>query len=217
VRRAKGLVQNGFDVFGNGVATIIEEVTDDKALQKEERKERQVREAPYKSPRAKVLKLADKISNFRAIAASPPPAWSVKRRLDYIAWAARVASSAIAPFYLAALPVRPRRLPTMIDPNVRWPIRRHRADFAEFLMRSLQKPNVPLRAFSSSSTNANAKQKRDGQPVAVSLSPFWQGYAMTIISTTALVQESTITMSSPQRKYLMGQPPSTTMISGGRS
>src|SRR4051812_39294364 len=40
-----------------------------------------------KSDRAKVLKLADKTSNVRAITASPSPDWSVKRRLEYVAWA----------------------------------------------------------------------------------------------------------------------------------
>jgi hypothetical protein len=76
---------------------------------------------------------------------------------------------------------------------------------------------LPRENGSSDGVSSYVSKKGDGQSVAVSLSPFWQGYAMTIISTTALVQESTITMSSPQRKYLMGQPPSTTMISGGRS
>jgi hypothetical protein len=35
--------------------------------------------------------LADKISNLRDIAASPPPDWSVKRRLEYVHWARSVA------------------------------------------------------------------------------------------------------------------------------
>jgi hypothetical protein len=43
-------------------------------------------------------------------------------------------------------------------------------------------------------------------------------YAIAMRSTTSLVQESTSTMvSSPQRKYFIGQPPSTTMMSGGKS
>ena len=39
-----------------------------------------------------MIKLADKISNLRAITASPPPDWSVKRRLDYVDWARMVVS-----------------------------------------------------------------------------------------------------------------------------
>ncbi len=79
------------ETFGEDVAKIVEEVTDDKNLEKQERKRRQVVHAPEKSPRAKILKLADKTSNLRAIAASPPPDWSVKRRLDYVKWARDVA------------------------------------------------------------------------------------------------------------------------------
>lgn len=40
--------------------------------------------ASKKSARAKILKLADKISNLRDIAASPPPDWSVKRRRNML-------------------------------------------------------------------------------------------------------------------------------------
>ena len=74
------------ETFGEDVATLVEEVTDDKSLEKQERKRRQVEHAPNKSDRAKILKLADKTSNLWAIAASPPPDWSVKRRLDYVKW-----------------------------------------------------------------------------------------------------------------------------------
>jgi guanosine-3',5'-bis(diphosphate) 3'-pyrophosphohydrolase len=77
--------------FGEGVATLVEEVTDDKTLEKQERKRRQVEHSHKKSQRAKILKLADKTSNLRAIAASPPPDWSVKRRLEYVGWAREVA------------------------------------------------------------------------------------------------------------------------------
>jgi hypothetical protein len=67
-------------------------VTDDKTVEKGERKRRQVETAHKKSDRAKMLKLADKTSNLRAIAFSPSPDWSVKRRLEYINWAKRVVS-----------------------------------------------------------------------------------------------------------------------------
>jgi guanosine-3',5'-bis(diphosphate) 3'-pyrophosphohydrolase len=79
------------ETFSEDVATLVEEVTDDKSLPKAVRKDEQVKTAPIKSPRAKVLKLADKISNLRAIAASAPSDWSVKRRLEYVLWAREVA------------------------------------------------------------------------------------------------------------------------------
>ncbi len=47
--------------------------------------------AAGKSPAAKRVKLADKTSNLRALAESPPADWDHARRLDYVGWAARVA------------------------------------------------------------------------------------------------------------------------------
>lgn len=76
--------------FGAEVATLVAEVTDDKALPKEERKRRQIEHAPHISDRAKMIKLADKTSNLRALAASPPKDWSARRRRDYFEWAAAV-------------------------------------------------------------------------------------------------------------------------------
>jgi guanosine-3',5'-bis(diphosphate) 3'-pyrophosphohydrolase len=66
------------------------EVTDDKALPKEERKRRQVESAGKKSHKAKLIKLADKTSNLRTVASSPAADWSVERRLEYVAWAKAV-------------------------------------------------------------------------------------------------------------------------------
>jgi hypothetical protein len=65
-------------------------VSDDKTVEKAERKRRQVATSSKKSDQAKMLKLADKTSNPRAIASSPSPGWSVKRRLEYIEWAKSV-------------------------------------------------------------------------------------------------------------------------------
>jgi (p)ppGpp synthase/HD superfamily hydrolase len=76
--------------FGRKVADIVMEVTDDKKLPKEERKRKQIETASKKSEGAKLVKLADKTSNLRTIAASPAADWSVKRRLEYIAWAKSV-------------------------------------------------------------------------------------------------------------------------------
>jgi len=79
------------DEFGENVAALVEEVTDDKSVPKMDRKRLQVEKSASKSARAKMLKLADKTSNLRSIAASPPPDWSVRRRLEYVAWARDVA------------------------------------------------------------------------------------------------------------------------------
>jgi GTP diphosphokinase / guanosine-3',5'-bis(diphosphate) 3'-diphosphatase len=79
------------ETFGEDVASIVVEVTDNKSLEKSERKLNQVKTAATKSPRAKILKLADKTSNLRAIASSAPTDWSVKRRMEYVRWAREVA------------------------------------------------------------------------------------------------------------------------------
>jgi (p)ppGpp synthase/HD superfamily hydrolase len=76
--------------FGQHVADIVMEVTDDKTLPKNERKRRQVENAGKKSHKAKLIKLADKTSNLRTIASGPAADWSVERRLEYIEWAKSV-------------------------------------------------------------------------------------------------------------------------------
>ncbi len=77
--------------FGEDVAALVQEVSDDKSLAWQERKQLQIDRAPFKSHRAKVIKLADKVSNLRSIAHSPPHDWSPERRLAYIDWAEQVA------------------------------------------------------------------------------------------------------------------------------
>ena len=76
--------------FGAEVAALVAEVSDDKSLPKAERKRLQVATAAGKSPRAKMLKLADKTSNLAAIASDPPDGWDAARRLDYVRWARNV-------------------------------------------------------------------------------------------------------------------------------
>jgi len=76
--------------FGADVAGLVLEVTDDKSLDKAERKRLQVEHAPHRSPRARMLKIADKISNLRSLVSSPPPDWSRQRKAEYFDWAARV-------------------------------------------------------------------------------------------------------------------------------
>jgi (p)ppGpp synthase/HD superfamily hydrolase len=78
------------EAFGEDVAGLVAEVTDDKSLPKATRKALQIENAPHKSERAATIKLADKISNLRAILASPPTDWSVERQREYFEWAKRV-------------------------------------------------------------------------------------------------------------------------------
>ncbi len=77
-------------VFGYEIASIVLEVTDDRTLAKHERKRLQIEHAPLISPRAKLVKLADKICNLRDIVAAPPVNWSMQRKDEYFAWAVQV-------------------------------------------------------------------------------------------------------------------------------
>lgn len=76
--------------FGDRVAQLVAEVTDDKSLPKQTRKELQVAHAAQASRGAQIIKLADKTSNLRALASSPPKGWSDERRMEYVVWAQRV-------------------------------------------------------------------------------------------------------------------------------
>jgi len=76
--------------FGAEVAAVVAEVTDDKSLPKPERKRLQIEHARSKSSRARLIKIADKTSNLRGIAASPPTDWDVRRQREYLEWASKV-------------------------------------------------------------------------------------------------------------------------------
>jgi (p)ppGpp synthase/HD superfamily hydrolase len=77
-------------IFGDDVATLVGAVTDDKSLPKAERKRLQIEHAAKATPRAKLIKIADKISNLRSLAASPPADWDSGRAFEYVAWAEQV-------------------------------------------------------------------------------------------------------------------------------
>ena len=79
-----------WEQFGEDILARILEVTDDKSLEKMERKRLQVAHAGGLSYAAKVIKLADKLVNCRDILLSPPKDWSLARRRAYIQWAADV-------------------------------------------------------------------------------------------------------------------------------
>jgi (p)ppGpp synthase/HD superfamily hydrolase len=91
------------DLFGQSVASLVDEATDDKSLLKEVRKDNQIADAQHKSDGASVIKLADKTSNLLAIAKSPPP-WPKERKRAYVDWARSVVSG--LPFKPAGLLAR---------------------------------------------------------------------------------------------------------------
>jgi GTP diphosphokinase / guanosine-3',5'-bis(diphosphate) 3'-diphosphatase len=84
------LIKQIAGIFGNDILALTLEVTDDKTLDKQERKRLQVVNASHKSNRAKKLKIADKIMNLRDLTNNPPSDWSVDRILAYFDWAEKV-------------------------------------------------------------------------------------------------------------------------------
>lgn len=78
------------DAFGAAITGIVMDVTDDKSLGKQARKEQQVEHAAQIRDQAKLVKLADKISNLRDVANDPPAGWDLGRRREYFDWGKRV-------------------------------------------------------------------------------------------------------------------------------
>lgn len=77
-------------IFGDDVAELVMEVTDDKNLFWEARKQLQIETSPFASNDAKLLKIADKICNVRDLVVNPPDKWSLERKLEYLEWASDV-------------------------------------------------------------------------------------------------------------------------------
>ncbi|XP_044270252.1 guanosine-3',5'-bis(diphosphate) 3'-pyrophosphohydrolase MESH1 [Tribolium madens] len=78
------------EVFGKRVRGIVEEVTDDKSLPKEERKRLQIEHAKGSSYEAKLVKLADKLYNLRDLEIATPEGWSEGRVREYFVWSSKV-------------------------------------------------------------------------------------------------------------------------------
>ena len=76
--------------FGPVISQLVAELTDDKRLSKEERKRQQLEHASSLSPRARIVKLADKVCNLRDIVQDPPAGWPLERKQQYFDWAKRV-------------------------------------------------------------------------------------------------------------------------------
>ena len=71
---------------------LVREVTDDKSLPKLARKRKQIEHAPDASPKAKLVKLADKLYNLRDLRRQTPKGWTIERVQEYFEWAAKVVS-----------------------------------------------------------------------------------------------------------------------------
>ncbi|MEO5645061.1 MAG: HD domain-containing protein [Bacteroidia bacterium] len=73
--------------FGQHVADIVLELTDDVLLTKEERKRQQLLSCDGLSHAARLIRISDKICNVYDILYAPPGNWDMKRRQEYLTWA----------------------------------------------------------------------------------------------------------------------------------
>ncbi len=75
--------------FGDEVATIVDELTDDITLNSSKRKEIQLKNASRISDKARLIRIADKICNIEDLMKYPMP-WTKKRKNSYVQWARNV-------------------------------------------------------------------------------------------------------------------------------
>lgn len=76
--------------FGKRIADVVQEVSDDKNLPKQMRKELQITDAKKSSKNAKLIKLADKIANVKDLRSYAPEGWDQTRVDEYFIWAKKV-------------------------------------------------------------------------------------------------------------------------------
>lgn len=76
--------------FGEKIASIVQEVTDDKSLAKAKCKQKQIDNAPHLSLNAKLIRISDKIANVRDICGENIPDWDYKTKIEYLNWAEEV-------------------------------------------------------------------------------------------------------------------------------
>jgi guanosine-3',5'-bis(diphosphate) 3'-pyrophosphohydrolase len=79
--------------FSDRVAALVVECTDDMSLPKPERRRRQVVDGPHKSAGAKLIKIADKISNIGARVHPDPSREERDDLIDYANWAEQVVNA----------------------------------------------------------------------------------------------------------------------------
>ena len=73
--------------FGKTIRDIVMDETDDKSLSKVDRKRLQIEHAAHIREKAKLAKLADKISNLRDLSNNPPHDWTLEQRPQSSDWA----------------------------------------------------------------------------------------------------------------------------------
>lgn len=77
------------NLFGESVLNLVLEVSDDMSLTYNKRKALQIKKAPHLSSNAKLIKIADKLTNINDLLHYPIN-WSRIRKLRYIIWSDEV-------------------------------------------------------------------------------------------------------------------------------
>ncbi len=80
--------------FGPRVARIVQEVSDDKSIEKEARRQLVVDTIAEKSRAARLVKLSDLIANVHDVVHHPPQ-WSQERKIRYLDWAGKIATQVV--------------------------------------------------------------------------------------------------------------------------
>lgn len=78
-------------IFGKEVSDLVVELTDLKTTAPEDKKRRELDHAHHLSPKAKLIKLADKTANIRDLVTMPPANWDIQRKSAYFEFAAEIA------------------------------------------------------------------------------------------------------------------------------
>jgi len=78
--------------FGPRVLKLVLEVTDDKNLPKNIRRREQENTVNQRSHGAKLIRIADKISNVHDLFYTPPAGWDSDTQIEYLDWTERVIS-----------------------------------------------------------------------------------------------------------------------------
>lgn len=79
-------------LFGSDIAALVVELTEDKSPHWTDRKRAEIDGATRLSPKAKLIKLADKTCNVVDTVSNPPGDWTLQRRRDYLEFARLVAA-----------------------------------------------------------------------------------------------------------------------------
>jgi len=76
--------------FGEKVYQVVMEVTDHSTENDTDKFRQQLQRVDSLSKKARVIKLADKISNVKLLLSFPPEGWDLEKRSLYINWADRI-------------------------------------------------------------------------------------------------------------------------------